>query len=85
MDDIHLLEELASRKRYAEAARVLLDYAKNMDEAIAAFAQGGEFGEAERVVRRSHLSEGLIADGSVLVCTGEPHGSGGDNFVSRSV
>lgn len=39
-----------SRKRYNEAGRVLLDYCKNVDEAIAAFGQGGDFPEAERVV-----------------------------------
>ncbi|KAG8966010.1 hypothetical protein FRC05_002930 [Tulasnella sp. 425] len=41
-------EDLASRKRYSEAGRVLLDYAKNVEEAITAFAQGGDFPEADR-------------------------------------
>lgn len=43
-------EDLASRKRYSEAGRVLLDYAKNVEEAITAFAQGGDFPEADRQV-----------------------------------
>ncbi|KAG8891472.1 hypothetical protein FRC00_013629, partial [Tulasnella sp. 408] len=44
-------EDLASRKRYSEAGHVLLDYAKNVEEAITAFAQGGDFPEADRQAR----------------------------------
>ncbi|KAG8894053.1 hypothetical protein FRC01_013183, partial [Tulasnella sp. 417] len=49
-------EDLASRKRYTEAGRVLLDYAKNVEEAITAFAQGGDFPEADRQARSCALN-----------------------------
>lgn len=45
-------EDLASRKRFFEAGRVLLDYVKDVPEAVAAFVQGNEFAEADRVVRQ---------------------------------
>lgn len=46
-------EDLSSRKRYFEAGRVLLEYARDIPEAVAAFVQGNELAEAERVVRLS--------------------------------
>lgn len=39
-----------SRKRYPEAARVLLDYAKDIREAVIALVNGNQFSEARRVV-----------------------------------
>lgn len=39
-----------SRKRYPEAARVLLDYAKDIREAVIALVNGNQFSEAQRVV-----------------------------------
>ncbi|KAJ7672113.1 IKI3 family-domain-containing protein [Mycena rosella] len=43
-------EDLGSRKRYADAARVLLDYAKDTREAVIALVQGNCFSEARRIV-----------------------------------
>lgn len=39
-----------SRKRYPEAARVLLDYTKDVREAVIALVNGNKFSEAHRVV-----------------------------------
>lgn len=39
------------RKRYPEAARVLLDYAKDIREAVIALVNGNQFSEAQRVVK----------------------------------
>lgn len=47
-DDI---EDLTSKKRYAEASLALLDYANDVREAVIALVQGNEFSEARRVVR----------------------------------
>jgi elongator complex protein 1 len=52
-------EDLASKKRYSDAARVLLDYAKDVREAVIALVQGNCFSEARRIVRRD------LATGSV--------------------
>ncbi|KAG8908640.1 hypothetical protein FRB99_004928 [Tulasnella sp. 403] len=60
-------EELASRKRFLEAGRVLLEYGKNIDEAVAAFVQGGEFPEADRICAlhsRLDLVETILYPGS---------------------
>lgn len=45
-----MLEDLVSRKRYPEAARVLLDYTKDVREAVIALVNGNKFSEAQRVV-----------------------------------
>ncbi|GJE98183.1 IkappaB kinase complex IKAP component [Phanerochaete sordida] len=54
-------EDLSSKKRYQEAARVLLDYAKDVREAVIALVQGNQFSEARRVVTLSSKSE-LLED-----------------------
>ena len=43
-------EDLSSKKRYTESARVLLDYAHDVREAVIYLVQGNEFSEARRVV-----------------------------------
>jgi len=43
-------DDLRSRKRYGEAARVLLDYAQDIPEAVAAYARGNEISEALRIM-----------------------------------
>ncbi|KAG8994650.1 hypothetical protein FRB94_009752 [Tulasnella sp. JGI-2019a] len=61
-------EDLASRKRYFEAGCVLLEYAKDVPEAVAAFVQGNELAEAERVCAqqsRSDLVETLLHPGAL--------------------
>lgn len=45
-----LLENLSSKKRHSEAARVLLDYSKDVRQAVIALVQGNEFSEARRIV-----------------------------------
>ena len=50
-----LVEDLSSKKRYSEAARVLLDYCKDLREAIIALVQGNGFSEARRIVCLSEL------------------------------
>jgi hypothetical protein len=52
-----LPEDLASKKRYSEAGRVLLDYAKDVREAVIALVQGNRFSEARRIVSR-HFKAG---------------------------
>lgn len=46
------LEDLSSKKRYSEAARVLLDYCKDSRQAVIALVQGNSFSEARRIVSR---------------------------------
>ncbi|KIM63897.1 hypothetical protein SCLCIDRAFT_1213692 [Scleroderma citrinum Foug A] len=43
-------EELSSKKRFSEAARVLLDYARDDNQAVVALVQGNEFSEARRII-----------------------------------
>ena len=45
-----MIEDLSAKKRYQDAARVLLDYAKDVREAVIALVQGNFFSEARRVV-----------------------------------
>lgn len=39
-----------SKKRYLEAARVFIDYAGDVRQAVIALVQGNEFSEARRIV-----------------------------------
>ena len=50
-----LVEDLSSKKRHSEAARVLLDYCKDLREAVIALVQGNGFSEARRIVCLSLL------------------------------
>ncbi|OJA14136.1 hypothetical protein AZE42_06727 [Rhizopogon vesiculosus] len=45
-----IADELLSKKRFSESARVLLDYAKDIRHAVNALVQGNEFAEARRIV-----------------------------------
>lgn len=59
-------EDLVSRKRYFEAGRVLLEYAKDVPEAVSAFVQGNEIAEADRVCAmtdRLELVESILHPG----------------------
>lgn len=51
------LEDLSSKKRYQESARVLLDYAKDVRQAVISLVQGNMISEARRIV--SYLSISL--------------------------
>ena len=55
-----LLDSLKGSRRYAEAARVLLDYAEDPEEAIVTLLEGGSWEEALRLIhfhRRTDLLE----------------------------
>ncbi|KAJ7744686.1 pol II transcription elongation factor [Mycena metata] len=54
-------EDLASKKRYSDAARVLLDYAKDVREAVITLVQGNCFSEARRIVTLTD-SPALLVD-----------------------
>lgn len=43
-------DELGSKQRHAEAARVLLDYTGDVDEAISSLVSGDAWSEARRIV-----------------------------------
>lgn len=45
------LAGLKSKRRFAEAGRVLLEYARDVEAAVEALVEGGEFTEALRLVR----------------------------------
>lgn len=53
--DNGILEDLVSKKRHSEAARVLLDYSKDVREAVIALVEGNHFSEARRIVRHSRF------------------------------
>ncbi len=44
------LDDLVSKKRHFEAGQVLLDYTKDVRQAVIAFVEGNSFSEARRVV-----------------------------------
>ncbi|KAJ7188994.1 pol II transcription elongation factor [Mycena filopes] len=54
-------EDLTSKKRHSDAARVLLDYAKDVREAVITLVQGNCFSEARRIVTLTD-SSALMAD-----------------------
>ncbi|KAF9450112.1 IkappaB kinase complex, IKAP component [Macrolepiota fuliginosa MF-IS2] len=56
-------EDLVSKKRHADAARVLLDYAKDVREAVIALVGGNGFSEARRIIglnRKFELLEDVV-------------------------
>ena len=55
------IDELLSKKRYEEAARVFLDHAKNVRQCINVLVQGSMFSEARRIVSSTF---------SALICHG---------------
>jgi elongator complex protein 1 len=59
---------LSSKKRYSEAARVLLDYTEDVREAVIALVQGNSFSEARRVVSSS-ISAGTPHSGLRMIQT----------------
>ncbi|KIP09060.1 hypothetical protein PHLGIDRAFT_68294 [Phlebiopsis gigantea 11061_1 CR5-6] len=65
---LRVAEDLSSKKRYQEASRVLLDYAKDVREAVVALVQGNCFSEARRVITlnaRSDLLEEIVYPGAL--------------------
>ncbi|KAH6913768.1 pol II transcription elongation factor [Coprinopsis sp. MPI-PUGE-AT-0042] len=64
-------EDLSSKKRHAEAGRVLLDYAKDFKGAVSAFSTGNDFSEARRVTnfyKRPELLEEIIHPAALDSC-----------------
>lgn len=47
-------DDLSSKKRYAEAATVLLDYAGDVRQAVIAYVEGNLFADARRIVSSLH-------------------------------
>ncbi|KAF5387234.1 hypothetical protein D9757_006815 [Collybiopsis confluens] len=61
-------EDLASKKRYAEAARVILDYTTDVRTAVIVLVQGNEFSEALRLTtlkRKRELVQDVIHPGAL--------------------
>ncbi|KAJ3881879.1 IkappaB kinase complex IKAP component [Lentinula edodes] len=61
-------EDLVSKKRFAEAARVILDYTSDVKTAVITLVQGNEFSEALRITtlkRESKLIEDVIHPGAL--------------------
>ncbi|KAF9529755.1 Elongator complex protein 1 [Crepidotus variabilis] len=54
-------EDLASKKRHTEAACVLLDYSKDVREAVIALVSGNAFSEARRIISLNSVPE-LLED-----------------------
>lgn len=52
--DLVLIDGLNSKKRYAEAATVLLDYAGDVRQAVIAYVEGNLFADARRIVSPAH-------------------------------
>ena len=49
-------EDLAGKKRYMDAARVLFDYAEDVREGVKALVEGNHFSEARRIVSQPRLA-----------------------------
>ncbi|KAJ3932076.1 MAG: IkappaB kinase complex IKAP component [Lentinula lateritia] len=61
-------EDLVSKKRFAEAARVILDYTSDVKTAVITLVQGNEFSEALRITtlkRESKLIEDVVHPGAL--------------------
>ena len=67
-------EDLSSKKRYKEAAQVLLDYCKAIRDAVIALTSGNMFSEARRIVSRlfrfTYGTLILLPIGQPQLCTG---------------
>ena len=48
--DLIFADDLSSKKRYADAATVLLDYAGDIRQAVIAYVEGNFFADARRIV-----------------------------------
>ncbi|TFK88053.1 IkappaB kinase complex IKAP component [Polyporus arcularius HHB13444] len=61
-------EELMSKKRFSDAATVLLDYADDVRQAIIALVEGSHFSEARRIItlkRQPDLLEEIVHPGTL--------------------
>lgn len=51
----HLIESLRNKRRFIDAGKVLLDYGRDVEGAVAALVEGTAYAEAIRLVRHSFL------------------------------
>ncbi|KAF8522598.1 IkappaB kinase complex IKAP component [Hysterangium stoloniferum] len=61
-------DDLGSKQRHVDAARVFLDYADDVDEAISSFVRGSAWSEARRIStlhKRGDLLESVILPGTL--------------------
>ncbi|KAF8587053.1 IKI3-domain-containing protein [Ramaria rubella] len=61
-------DDLGSKQRHVEAARVLLDYADDVDEAVASLVRGSAWSEARRITalrKRNDLFASIILPGAL--------------------
>ncbi|KAI0048587.1 IkappaB kinase complex, IKAP component [Auriscalpium vulgare] len=61
-------EDLSTKQRYSEASQVLLDYAKDVREAVIALVHGNSFSEARRITslhKHPELVEEIIHPGTI--------------------
>ncbi|KAG1835906.1 pol II transcription elongation factor [Suillus subalutaceus] len=73
-----IADELLSKKRFSESARVLLDYAKDIRQAIHSLAQGNEFAEARRIITLHAKPE--LVDQLLLPCALDCRAQIGDDI-----
>ncbi|KAG1738258.1 pol II transcription elongation factor [Suillus lakei] len=73
-----IADELFSKKRFSESARVLLDYAKDVRQAVNSLAQGNEFAEARRIVTLHARPE--LMDQLLLPCALDCRAQIGDDI-----
>lgn len=73
-----IADELFSKKRFSESARVLLDYAKDVRQAIHSLAQGNEFAEARRIITLHGNPE--LVDEVLLPCSLDCRAQIGDDI-----
>lgn len=73
-----IADELFSKKRFSESARVLLDYAKDVRQAIHSLAQGNEFAEARRIITLHGNPE--LVDQVLLPCAMDYRAQIGDDI-----
>jgi hypothetical protein len=51
-----LSEELASKRHYADASQIAMEYLEDIESSVQYLAEGNLFSEAKRVVNQSHSS-----------------------------
>ncbi|CUA72874.1 Elongator complex protein 1 [Rhizoctonia solani] len=69
---LRVAENLVSHARYSEAARVYIDYGRDIPSAVSALTRGNDLSEAFRVVsmhKENHLIEDIINPEALDLCT----------------
>ncbi|KAG1726875.1 pol II transcription elongation factor [Suillus paluster] len=73
-----IADELFLKKRFNESARVLLDYAKDVRQAVNSLVQGNEFSEARRIITLHAIPE--LVDQLLLPCALDCRSQIGDDI-----